>query len=102
AWAQATAAADSVLPLMRPAWLLAEPLPLHERNAVPLLEGRPLVVVSGPERIETGWWDGDPIARDYYIAQQEDGSLLWIYRSRLPVRAGAHGEATWHLHGRFG
>jgi protein ImuB len=56
-------------PLHRPAWLLPEPLPLAERAALPLLHGRPLQLVSGPERIETGWWDGDPVARDYFIAR---------------------------------
>ena len=87
------------LPLHRPTWLLPEPLPLAEREAQPLLEGRPLQLVSGPERIETGWWDGEPAVRDYFIAQAQDGSLLWVYRGRLPVGAG---EVNWFLQGRFG
>ena len=86
------------LPLHRPAWLLPEPLPLPERDAQPLLEGRPLQLVSGPERIEAGWWDGTPTLRDYFIAQAEDGSLVWIYRGRLP---GVVGEVNWFLQGRF-
>ncbi len=95
----ARAAADAALSPQRPAWLLPEPLPLHAKGAVPLLDGRPLRLLSGPERIETGWWDGDAIARDYFIAQRKDGSLLWIYRARLPLAAG---EPMWHLHGLFG
>lgn len=91
--------ADQVLPLHRPAWLLPEPLPLAERNTLPLLQGRPLQLVSGPERIECGWWDGDAVARDYYIAQAHDGALVWVYRGRLP---GQPGEVTWHLQGLFG
>jgi protein ImuB len=92
------ACATSTLPLHRPAWLLPEPLPLAERAALPLLEGRPLQLVSGPERIETGWWDGAPAARDYYIAQSTDGSLVWVYCGRLNT---APGEVNWYLQGRF-
>ncbi len=93
--------ASSPLPLHRPAWLLPEPLPLAERERMPLLQGRPLQLVSGPERIETGWWDNEPgahVARDYFIAMAEDGSLLWIYRGRLPTPAG---EPMWFLQGLF-
>ena len=87
------------LPLTRPVWQLPEALPLAERRQLPQLEGRPLQLLSGPERIETGWWDGQVAARDYFIAQDVDGSLVWIYRARL-------GEATedgfhWFLQGRF-
>ncbi len=97
--AEAVAAAGSLLPLHRPAWLLPEPLPLAEHEALPLLEGRALQLLSGPQRIETGWWDGAPTARDYFIAQVDDGSLVWVYRSRLPGRVG---DVNWFLQGRFG
>ncbi len=86
------------LPLHRPAWLLPEPQPLAERDAQPWLDGRPLQLLSGPERIETGWWDGEPTLRDYYIALAADESLVWVYRSRMPV---APGEVSWFLQGRF-
>jgi protein ImuB len=88
----------STLPLHRPTWLLPEPLPLAARGALPLLQGRPLQLLSGPERIESGWWDSQPVARDYFIAQTDDGSLVWVYRARVP---GAAGDADWHLQGRF-
>ena len=91
-------AGSAALPLHRPAWLLPEPLPLVERGALPWLEGRPLQLVSGPERIEAGWWDGAPAARDYFIAQSEDGSLVWLWRGRLPAMPGA---VQWFLQGRF-
>jgi protein ImuB len=97
-WATPASAPPSPLPLHHPAWLLPEPLPLAERGMLPLLEGRPLQLVSGPERIEAGWWDGTPAVRDYFIAQAGDGSLVWLYRSRLPVGPG---EAHWFLQGRF-
>ena len=87
----------AALPLQRPVWLLPEPVPLAEREALPLLDGRALQLLSGPERIETGWWDDAPAARDYFIAAGDDGALVWIFRSRLPLAAGG-----WFLQGRFG
>jgi protein ImuB len=72
----------------RPLWLL------HEPEALPsALQG--LKIVDGPERIETGWWDGREIARDYYIARDEAGAEIWVYRERMPPHA-------WYLHGIFG
>jgi len=86
------------LPLARPVWLLAQPQPLRERGLYPLLDGRPLQLLAGPQRIESGWWDGEPVARDYFIAQAEDGALVWICRARLPL---SQPGAGWFLHGRF-
>ena len=100
----AAARVDPGLPLHRPAWLLSEPLPLAERDAMPWWQGRALQLVSGPERIETGWWDDASVARDYFIARAEDGCLVWVYRSRLPAAPGVlgrAGEPTWHLQGLF-
>jgi len=85
--------------LGRPVWLLVPPRPLREQAGSPLKEGEVLHLVSGPERIETGWWDDDLVARDYFIAQDRDGALLWVYRYR---HAPAPGEAGWYLHGLFG
>jgi protein ImuB len=91
-------AAHAAAPLAaRPVWLLPHPEPLRERDSTPLLDHQPLQLLSGPERIETGWWDAALAERDYFIAQQPGGALVWIYRSRLPV-AGA----GWFLQGRFG
>jgi protein ImuB len=76
----------------RPLWLLATPQPLVEVDAKPYRRG-PLALVAGPERIESGWWDGHDVRRDYFIAQDIDRSLLWVYRD--PAAAG------WFLHGLF-
>jgi protein ImuB len=87
----------------RPVWLQL-PEPLVEQRSRPLLEGRPLQLLSGPERIEAGWWDSALAGRDYFIAATGDGALVWIYRERLPLLAG-ESEASgsgWFLHGRFG
>jgi len=56
-------------------------------------------VLSGPERIESGWWDGGYAARDYFIAQDHEGALLWVYRFR---HAPEVSETGWYLQGRFG
>lgn len=78
----------------RPLWLLASPQPLKEIAAVPHYKG-PLSLLAGPERIESGWWDGCDVARDYFVARNPGQSLLWIYRERAA-------PASWHLHGIFG
>jgi protein ImuB len=93
---------ESALPQRRPTWLLPEPMPLAERATQPLLQGRPLQLLSGPERIEAGWWDsGTPAVRDYFIAQTEDGALVWVYRGRLPDASETAATANWFLQGRF-
>ena len=70
----------------RPVWLLAEPKPL----AVSVPELRQW---EGPERIESGWWDGKGVARDYYVAPQASGSTWWVFQERH--------TKCWYLHGVF-
>jgi len=82
----------------RPAWLLPRPLPLSTQGHKPFYQS-PLTLLSGPERIETGWWDDKPATRDYFIAQNEAHCLLWIFRARVPKEAESGG---WFLHGLFG
>jgi protein ImuB len=59
------------------------------------LEGRREQIVNhaGPERIETLWWRGASVRRDYYRIALESSSHLWIFR-RLT-------DARWFLHGVF-
>jgi protein ImuB len=78
----------------RPLWLLAEPVALGLRNNRPWLDG-PLDLGGGCERIDTGWWDGFQVARDYYVARTTEGERLWIYRE-------LRGAGGWFLHGIFG
>ena len=86
----------------RPVWLQPVCEPLQERRSRPLLDGRPLSLLSGPERIEAGWWDAGLAERDYFIAEAADGALVWIYRARLPLSASGANESGWFLQGRFG
>jgi protein ImuB len=48
---------------------------------------------AGPERIETLWWRGSSVRRDYYRVVLESGSHLWIFRQLTDRR--------WFLHGLF-
>jgi protein ImuB len=87
--------------LPRPLWLLHTPLALTERNTRPFWHG-PLALVAGPERIETGWWDGNLVERDYFVAQNDEHELVWIFRSRTGRSNHGPGPGTWYLHGLFG
>ena len=78
----------------RPLWLLPEPIALSLRGRRPWLDG-PLDLGVGCERIETGWWDGLEVARDYYIVTTETGERLWVYRDM-------YGDRGWYLQGVFG
>ena len=82
------------LDVSRPLWMLDRPLPLVVTPDGPCYEGL-LTLKQGPERIETGWWDGRDVARDYFHARNPIGMDLWIYRQRRGCR-------SWYLHGIFG
>lgn len=47
----------------------------------------------GPERIETGWWRGPSIRRDYFRVETTTGDRWWIFRDLRADR--------WYLHGSF-
>ncbi len=78
----------------RPTWLLERPRILGQRQGQPVFRG-PLLLEHGPERIESGWWDGADVARDYYVARDRSGARLWVFRER-------RGRRRWFLHGLFG
>jgi protein ImuB len=82
----------------RPLWLLSEPQPLAGVEQ-PRYEGV-LELEDGPERIETGWWDGKDVARDYFVARTRAGVRLWVYRERGRARHAS--QHRWFLHGVFG
>ena len=75
--------------------ILDEPILLSSNH-----EGRPwfqgaLQLDTDRERIESGWWDGNDVARDYFVARNTRGLRLWVYRE-------LRGEQHWFLHGIFG
>lgn len=72
---------DCRAPAPRPLWLL-ETKALSETQ---------FELLAGPERIESGWWDGDEARRDYFAARLREGVLGWVYRE----------AGQWFLHGLF-
>jgi protein ImuB len=71
----AKAKASRLKPLLqgigpRPTWLLDRPIPL--RGAAPR-------ILAGPERLETGWWDGGEVCRDYYVVETSLGQYAWAF-----------------------
>ncbi len=103
-------------PLRRPLTLLHQPLPLADLD--PTAGERPgdcpnrfrlggkvhhIVQAWGPERIETGWWHGPTIRRDYFRMLTDRGECWWVFRELAPGSNGqsvSHNHA-WRLHGRF-
>lgn len=65
-------ACPALSPVQRPGWLLHEPTLLAEQG---------LQILLGPERIESGWWDGADIRRDYYLVRTRSGQQGWAYRT---------------------
>jgi protein ImuB len=76
----------------RPFFLLENPEPLDIHEGRPCWHG-PLDRLMPVERIEQGWWDGCDIRRDYCVAENPEGSRLWIYHDRV--------FRGWFLHGLF-
>jgi protein ImuB len=86
----------------RPFRLLSLPQPIEVSSIMPdgppirtVWQGRAFLVVRawGPERIATGWWRSQDVERDYYRAEWEDGTQVWVYRDQRSDR--------WFLHGFF-
>jgi protein ImuB len=86
------AKAPAVIGAPRPLWLLDEARPLGV-----VFEAKPWILRDGPERIESGWWDGRDCRRDYFVAENPQGEIVWIYRDH---RYGTD-DGEWFLHGLF-
>jgi protein ImuB len=89
-------------PLTRPPVLKSPPAVIGVLSVFPggqpkrIRWGRRDLVIArswGPERIETGWWRGDDVRRDYYVAETAAGERFWVFRC---LAAGG-----WFLHGVF-
>ncbi len=95
AWRRVRAVEPSIVnPATRPLWLLHKPRPLgYTADRAP--DAGLLNIINGPERIESGWWDGNEHCRDYYTAICPRGRRLWIFQDLK------HG-GDWYLHGLFG
>jgi protein ImuB len=87
---------------LRPTRLLVRPVPIRVISRVP--DGPPtwfcyhdreyrIRAAFGPERIQTGWWRGPDVSRDYFRLETETGEQFWVYR--------AFNDQRWYLHGVF-
>ena len=58
-------------------------------------QGREYKVASsaGPERLETGWWRGPDVRRDYFRVTTDSGQQFWVFRD---LKTG-----DWFLHGAY-
>jgi len=66
----------------RPSILLPTPQILTEKA----------VILHGPERVATGWWDEKKMVRDYFIVRTNSGAWLWVFRTP---------DQNWFVHGLF-
>ncbi len=92
-------------PLPQPTFALPEPLKLAVKGDKPIYQG-PLALLSGPHRVEGGWWhrlpDGEggmraqTVVRDYWVALSRHAGVLWIFQTRL-----SNEKTAWYLQGVF-
>ena len=89
-----SSSADDVLPkIKRPIWFIDPPVRLSVKKNKPLYDGQSLSVFER-ERIVSGWWNGEEIARDYFVAESRSGMFLWVYKE-------LGGEKNWFFQGLF-
>ncbi|WP_258239603.1 Y-family DNA polymerase [Pseudidiomarina homiensis] len=77
--------------LPRPLWLLPEAEPINVSD---------WQLQWGPERIQSGWWDGQSMVRDYFIALDRWQRQGWIYRTCVSYQSNESSE-QWYLHGWY-
>ncbi len=88
--------------VLRPSSLFWPPQGLEVLSVAPdgppvsfRLAGRMHEVVgsAGPERIETGWWRGRSVRRDYWRVETVSGQRFWLFRQL--------GDGQWFLQGEY-
>ncbi len=93
---------DQLAAYCRPLRLIHPPLALPVISIAP--DGPPVsfryqsnthqvIAHWGPERVETGWWRGPTVRRDYYRVEDQHGCRFWLFRDLR--------KAGWFLHGEF-
>ncbi|WP_462158945.1 Y-family DNA polymerase [Pseudoalteromonas sp. GB56] len=66
---------------LRPNFLIT-PTPLTE----------PLCILRGPERIQSHWWQQAQVERDYYVGENNQGQLCWVFKDK---------QQQWFVQGYF-
>jgi protein ImuB len=74
--------AKSIRFFPRPTLLLHSPAPIRADGLLP---------ISGPERLAGEWWDGEGHGRDYFMARNRSGQLLWIFKDLKKKELFLHG-----------
>lgn len=93
---------QSIVTATRPTRLTSRPCEIVTTSVIP--DGPPvsfryrgmqhtITHCIGGERIETGWWRGKHVRRDYYRVMTDRGQRVWIFRER--------DTSKWFLHGFF-
>jgi protein ImuB len=93
---------QTYLPIDRPTCLFSHPISVQVVAVIP--DGPPAILFwrglrydlmhhAGPERIESGWWRGQTVCRDYYRVETTEGRRFWLFRQLQDQR--------WFLHGEF-
>lgn len=49
-------------------------------------------ILYGPRRIQTAWWEGEHVYRDYFVVEDEQGQYLWVFRDN---------KQQWFIHGWY-
>lgn len=72
----------------------ASPSPRHSVPAQFCFQNRwhKTQVAVGPERIESQWWEGRWVRRDYYRIQTATGHRFWIYQEMATGHWWVHGD----------
>ncbi len=98
---------QALSPLQRPLLLHPQPIEIaavaldgtrHHASSIPAMfihqqQRLPVTRRWGPERIETAWWRGPSVRREYWRVEIEGPRWLWVYRNLQNRR--------WYLHGEF-
>lgn len=50
-----------------------------------------VVASHGPRRLDGEWWTSEPLGRDYYEVETDDGGRFWVYREARDGRYYLHG-----------
>ncbi len=77
---------DSPGGINRPLWFFDPPRRIDRQT---------FEILSGPERLQTGWWSSveGPHSRDYYVIRCGNGARGWAF---------VQPDGDWFLHGYFG
>ncbi|TQV85848.1 Y-family DNA polymerase [Aliikangiella coralliicola] len=77
--------------LPRPSWLLEKPEKIRFNQRKLLWHGE-LKIISSQERITNYWWK-KKVARDYFLAEHDNGTIYWVFYDLL--------RKQWFLHGVY-